>query len=229
MDSQRYLKSIDKKLRRINYKKINISFNIEELITNKLEYIHALDLFIHKKVIERKREKDSIRSITDGKNVKIIFRDGMISRCICECNNGICKHIIATLIAFERERESFLYDINSELSYIINHYKDILEMIKENEIKDDIELLEILHSLILNNDSKILQHLIALMSLNIISTIDKKYDIEALRLINESIGDNINKIIGRIRSSDETINKNDKVVRSWDDMITELVRRNEII
>ncbi|MEM2856966.1 MAG: hypothetical protein QW416_07695 [Candidatus Nitrosocaldaceae archaeon] len=229
MDSQRYLKSIDKKLRRISYKKINISFNIEELITNRLEYIHALDLFIRKKVIERKREKDSISSITDGKNVKIIFRDGMISRYICECNNGICKHIIATLIAYEREQESFLYDINSELSYIINHYKDILEMIKENEIKDDIELLQILHSLILNNDSKILQHLIALMSLNIISAIDKKYDIEALRLINESIGDNINKIIGKIRSSDETINKNDKVVRSWDDIITELVGRNEII
>ncbi|MEM4237634.1 MAG: hypothetical protein QW050_01440, partial [Candidatus Nitrosocaldaceae archaeon] len=196
---------------------------------NRLEYIHALDLFIRKKVIERKREKDSISSITDGKNVKIIFRDGMISRYICECNNGICKHIIATLIAYEREQESFLYDINSELSYIINHYKDILEMIKENEIKDDIELLQILHSLILNNDSKILQHLIALMSLNIISAIDKKYDIEALRLINESIGDNINKIIGKIRSSDETINKNDKVVRSWDDIITELVGRNEII
>lgn len=218
--SYRYLKMIDKRLDAIDHGIIKMEFDVRELAYSRLDYIHALDLFINKMVKDRKREGNLITARVDGKVSKIRFRDGRLARYSCECSNTICKHILATLIAFEKESESFITNIEDELIYIIRCYKRILESMEKNTHEDDIQLLNALQMLILNHSNVALQQVISLISLGIITRIDNKYDANTLRMINEFIAERISMMVRSIGNNEEV-----KGSRSWDCIIEDFVGR----
>ncbi len=207
----KYIKMIDKQLK---IGKIEISFDVKELAEDRLEYIHALDIFMHNKVLKRVRSNNSIYAISDNHATSIRFRNGKFSyRCSC---NKLCKHILATLIAFEREPDTFKDD---RIGKIIDAYKRLVESMEYSGMDEDKDLLNTLHTLMITSkDDNLSQHIIGLLLISILTKIDNKYGVDAMKRANKSIAENFNSIIDAIDS--EQVKSN----RSWDNIIAELMK-----
>lgn len=215
----KYIKMIDRQLK-VN-DKIELTFDIKKLVDNRLEYIHALDLFMHNRIVQRFKHNSSIYSIIDNQSINIRFRNGKLAKYACSCNNNLCKHILATLIAFEKEPDTFI-EKDNKMSKIIHAYKKLIESMEYNTLEDDIELLNTLHTMIVTskNDS-LSQHIIGLVIISILTNIDNRYGVDTIQIVNKKVADSINSIIDTISSRDKVEKSN----RSWDNIISELMNK----
>ncbi|GIU70926.1 MAG: hypothetical protein KatS3mg003_1623 [Candidatus Nitrosocaldaceae archaeon] len=209
----KYLKIIDKQLS----KDIEMNIDIKEFADNRLDYIHGLDLFTQKRVKNRVKNKNVISAIVDNSHVTIRINKNKI-RYACSNDDNICKHILATLIAFEKEPNTFI-DRDDKIRKIIHAHKMLVDSIKNNTLDEDIELLHDLHELIIaHNDNA--SHIIGLIILSILMNIDNKYNANTIKIINELFADNINAIKNVIKKDEKK-----DMARSWDNIITELINR----
>ncbi len=217
MKACEYLKVMDKYLKMLSSHKIE--FDPKSLSDDRLRYIHALDIFMQNRVKARMMSKHVIHALVDTYKVEIRLRRNRIYRHSCSCNDDICEHIIATLIAFEREPDSFRSDKDAILKKVMDIYKDIINSLANNGLEEDIELLNMLRSIIItSNDDRMTQHIIGLLSFSILSSIDNKYNTDVMKIINKSIAEDINTIIRMISNKPNDIGN-----RSWDGIITELI------
>ncbi len=215
----KYIRMIDKQLKSDD--KIELAFDIKTLTNNRLEYIHALDIFMHNRVKQRFKHRNSIYAIIDEQSISIRFRNGKLAKYTCSCNNDICKHILATLIAFEKEANTFI-DKDDKMSKIMNAYKKLIDSMEYNTVEEDVELLNMLHKLIITSrDDNTSQHIIGLLIISILTNIDNKYGANTIQIVNKKVADNINSIIDAISLKEQVEQTN----RSWDNIITELIKK----
>lgn len=213
----KYIRMIDKQLK-VN-DKIELAFDIKELTEDRLEYIHALDMFMRNKVTQRYKSNKSIYARVDAKSVNIRFRNGKLGVYACSCNNNMCKHILATLIAFEKEPNTFT-DKHDRMSKIMYAHKKLMESMEYSSREEDIELLNTLPILISINKDNMSQHIIGLLIISILTKLDNKYGADTIRIVNEKVAENLNLIKDAI-----SVKREGKSIRSWDNMISELINR----
>lgn len=210
----KYLKMIDRQLRS---KDIELNIDIKELASNRLDYIHALDLFTRKKVENRIKHKNMISSIVDNANVTIRINKSKI-KYTCSNDDNICKHILATLIAFEREPNTFV-DKYDKTRSIMHAHRMLIDSIKYNTLDEDIELLNDLQEFIIVHNENA-NHIIGLLIISILMNIDNKYNANTIKIVNELVADNINSIKNVIKKDEKR-----DTMRSWDNIITELINK----
>ncbi len=208
----KYLRMIDNQL-----KEYEIVINAKAFTNEEIKYMHALDLYLNGNVKDRVKDKDKIKAIVDNKPIYIKFKGNKLTRFYCPCNNGLCEHILAVLIALEREPISFK-NIKS-INKIMNIYKKLMSDMLNNDLNADNELLYMLRNMILAHNDKFAHHIIGLLLFSILSNIDKKYNTNTLSIVNNKIGECIESIIESIDNK-----KEHKVERSWDNVINELLK-----
>jgi hypothetical protein len=203
--------------RQLKSKDIELNMDIKEFADNRLDYIHGLDLFTKRRVKNRIKNKNVISAIVDNSYVTIRINKNKIKHA-CSNDNNICKHVLATLIAFEKEPNTFI-DKDDKVRKIIHAHKMLIDSIKNNTLDEDIELLHDLNELIIaHNDNA--SHIIGLIVLSILMSIDNKYDANTIKIVNELFADNINAIKNAIKKDEKR-----DTARSWDNIITELINR----
>ncbi len=192
----------------------NIDIEPKDLTNDRLKYIHALEYFKQGKVSNTIKVRNVLYANIDEHEVKVRVKDKVYAR--CTCNDKLCEHALALLIAYKHNPRSF--SNRSVMDRILRLYKRLVEDIKYNTLDEDIDMLKLLHSIIISNENnRDAQSIINLISISILAKLDEKYASDNIARINKSIADNIKSIINNKNKKD------DRLSRSWDGIIEELM------